>query len=583
MVKTLGVQNKEQSEFKMNFNAQVADILSSTLYQNRDLAVIRELISNALDSHVAAKVTEPIKVTLPTKKFPTFIVEDFGVGMSKEFLLDLYSTYFFSSKRETNDEVGGFGLGSKSPFAVSSSFNVLSRKDGMETHISCSKLGDNTPKVVVLSHKPTDKPNGTTISVPFGEIIKDTYHYYVYGYERWLQNNLFPTIPVEIYHTTQDITSTSKKFIRTISESTESIIKDNESIVSNGIIYGYWFYQIPNKVFNDSFEYYCKSYLAIRMPVGKLELTPSREHLTESQHNVDVINELFDEIYQKTLSDFKEKFPNDLPWDLYKKMFEGGYLLKEYFDTRNFTCSLQIYSNYSSPLNGKLCLSRFAFEDKSIFVKSSKVTSPKPFKSDTYSGTLFVGTEEVYEELSKLLTFDEVITAKEYSKYRKGRKIKISGMSLYVNSDFLGYTHNFYVSKKFAKQIPFLIGLFNFRTVSDKVYPEIKKTFEDSGISFNGEEQFIEELKKEPCIAESELQKEPLKSFQRYFFNKCTSLIIFPDDRASELKDLGFTLLTSESPTLKQIMKEAITYSLAQSFKTTDLDVIKNTLEYLYE
>ena len=147
MVKTLGVQNKEQSEFKMNFNAQVADILSSTLYKFRDLAVIRELISNALDSHVAAKVTEPIKVTLPTKEFPTFIVEDFGVGMSKEFLLDLYSTYFFSSKRETNDEVGGFGLGSKSPFAVSSSFNVLSRKDGMETHISCSKLGDNTPQL----------------------------------------------------------------------------------------------------------------------------------------------------------------------------------------------------------------------------------------------------------------------------------------------------------------------------------------------------------------------------------------------------------------------------------------------------
>ena len=591
MVKTLGVQNKEQSEFKMNFNAQVADILSSTLYEFRDLAVIRELISNALDSHVAAKVTEPIKVTLPTKEFPTFIVEDFGVGMSKEFLLDLYSTYFFSSKRETNDEVGGFGLGSKSPFAVSSSFNVLSRKDGMETHISCSKLGDNTPKVVVLSHKPTDKPNGTTVSVPWNTVFFKESIYFHRGYDVWLKYNLFPTLPVEVYTTTHGVTSTEKVHIKTIKPTTDSVLKNPASALSNGVIYGYWYYPVSDTFFYNDDKYYSKGNLVVRVPVGKLELTPSREHLAGSQHNLDVISEVYEEIHQKSFSEFKQQFPNDLPWDLYKKMYKEGCILKEYFDTNNFSDSLRIYKykNKNCPCKEKYPLTMLVFGTKNIFVKSSKVNSPKPFRTDTYEGTLFVGTEEAYKELSKLLTFDEVITAKEYSKYRKGRKIKISGMSLYVNSDFLGYTHNIYVSKTFAKQNPLLIDLFNrnrhqlFFTVSDKVYPEIKKTFEDSGISFNGEEQFIEELKKDHCIAESELQKEPLNSFQKNFFKKYTCLTIFSDDNAAELKDLGFSLLTPDSPTLKQIMKEAITYSLAQSFKTANLNEIKTILEYFYE
>ena len=586
---TLGVQNKEQSEFKMNFNSQVADILSSSLYKHRDLAVIRELISNALDSHAAAKVTEPIKVTLPTKEFPTFIVEDFGVGMSKEFLLDLYSTYFFSSKRETNDEVGGFGLGSKSPFAVSSSFNVLSRKDGMETHISCSKLGDNTPKVVVLSHKPTDKPNGTTVSVPFGEIIKDAYHYYASSYERWLQNNLFPTIPVELYHTTQDITSTSKKLIRTISESTESIIKDSEFIVSAGVIYGYWHYAVSDISFYNKNKYYCKGILVVRVPVGKLELTPSREYLTKSQHNIDVILEVYEEIYQKTLSEFKHKFPDDLPWDLYEKMYEEGYLLKEYFDTRDFSCSLQIYSNYASPLNGKLRLSSFAFKDKSIFVKSTKVTSPKPFKSDTYSGTLFVGTEEMYEELSKLLTFDEVLTAKEYSKYRKSTEVRFHDGRVFVNSNYVNHVNNFFLSKNFLDRFSTVAKLRNKSlvrgccVVNNTLYPKIKKAFKEANVPFKGEEEFIERLKKENYITKSELQKSNLSVLNQYFFRYETNLVILSDDEASELKEMGFPFLTADSPILKQIIKKAVMDILKNTFTTADLNEIKNILEYFDE
>lgn len=588
MVKTLGVQNKEQSEFKMNFNAQVADILSSTLYKHRDLAVIRELISNALDSHVAAKVTEPIKVTLPTKEFPTFIVEDFGVGMSKEFLLDLYSTYFFSSKRETNDEVGGFGLGSKSPFAVSSSFNVLSRKDGMETHISCSKLGDNTPKVVVLSHKPTDKPNGTTVTVPFGEVIKDSRQFYAMGYEQWVDYNLFPTCPVEFYHTIQDITSTSKKFIKTIDVSTENIIKNRDVFIESGVVYGYWYYRLPSLLPPRSEKYYTKKPLVIRIPVGKLELTPSREHLTESQHNSDVIYEICEEIYQNALSEFKKKFPNALPWDLYIKMYEEGEISKERIDLTQYNDKLRVYSQHGWKVLNKCTIAEFAFV-RNTFVKSSKVASPKPFNSDTCTGNLFVGNEEMYEELSKLITFDEVLTAKEYSKYRKPKEVRVYNGGVFVNSNYLNRVDDFFLPKNFLDRFSTVVELRNKSfvrgccVVNTTIYPKIKEAFKEANVPFKGEAEFIERLKKENYITKSELQKEHLSVLRDHFFRYNTELVILSDDEASELKEMGFPFLTADSPILKQIIKKAVMSILKNTFTTTDLDVIKNTLEYLDE
>jgi hypothetical protein len=54
--------------------------------------------------------------------------------MSHEDIMTLYTTYFASNKRDTNELNGCLGLGSKSPFAYTSQFWVTAYKDGKKRH-----------------------------------------------------------------------------------------------------------------------------------------------------------------------------------------------------------------------------------------------------------------------------------------------------------------------------------------------------------------------------------------------------------------------------------------------------------------
>jgi hypothetical protein len=79
----------------------------------------------------------------------------------------LYTTYFSSSKRETNELIGALGLGSKSPFAYTDSFNVISTKNGKTWTFSCVLGVEGVPQALKISEEETkDKPNGVLVSFP---------------------------------------------------------------------------------------------------------------------------------------------------------------------------------------------------------------------------------------------------------------------------------------------------------------------------------------------------------------------------------------------------------------------------------
>lgn len=124
---------EHQGNFKIKSSAKAFSILSSGLYSNKIKAVIRELSCNALDSHVeAGKADVPFDVHLPNAIEPYFSVRDYGVGLSHESVLDIYTTYFESTKTDSNDYIGALGLGSKSPFSYTDNFTVTAIYDGVK-------------------------------------------------------------------------------------------------------------------------------------------------------------------------------------------------------------------------------------------------------------------------------------------------------------------------------------------------------------------------------------------------------------------------------------------------------------------
>lgn len=160
----------EAQDFKIQASSKAFEILSSGLYNNREKAVVRELMCNAYDAHVAVgKKDIPFDVILPTRIEPYLIIKDYGTGLSEDDIYELYTTYFSSDKTDSNMFVGALGLGSKSPFSITDQFTVKSRFNGIETTYLCSISQSGTPQVSKVFETGTEEENGLTVQVSISE------------------------------------------------------------------------------------------------------------------------------------------------------------------------------------------------------------------------------------------------------------------------------------------------------------------------------------------------------------------------------------------------------------------------------
>ena len=165
----------EGKTFKIEDNVVLYNILSDRMYKNKVRAVIRELSTNAVDAQIeAGNLDTPIKVQLPTILEPTFSIRDYGIGLSSDDVMDLYTTYGSSTKRDSNLFNGALGLGSKSPFAYSKAFSVTSYFNGVK-HMFSVYSDNGLPKIAKLGEEKTDEPNGLLVSIPTED--KDLYKF----------------------------------------------------------------------------------------------------------------------------------------------------------------------------------------------------------------------------------------------------------------------------------------------------------------------------------------------------------------------------------------------------------------------
>lgn len=163
-IATLSANIAAPTEFKIRSTAKSFQILSSGLYSNKVRAVIRELSTNALDSHVAAgRADTPFEVHLPSMLEPWFSVKDFGTGLDAEQVASIYTTYFESTKTGSNDFIGALGLGSKSPFSYTDNFTITAIKGGVRRIYSAFINDVGVPSIAEMMTELTDEPNGVEI------------------------------------------------------------------------------------------------------------------------------------------------------------------------------------------------------------------------------------------------------------------------------------------------------------------------------------------------------------------------------------------------------------------------------------
>jgi hypothetical protein len=168
---TILQEGESQESIGMSLDLDSAQVLmqmlSKNLYSDAIGSTIRECASNALDSHRRAGIDKPIIVSLNRNNHDNyeFSVEDFGIGLDADDVVNIISKYGKSTKRNSNTELGMMGLGFKAPLAYTSTFYFTARKNGMERKYMMYE-GEEVNSIDLLHETPTDQPNGVKITIP---------------------------------------------------------------------------------------------------------------------------------------------------------------------------------------------------------------------------------------------------------------------------------------------------------------------------------------------------------------------------------------------------------------------------------
>lgn len=297
--------NIQGNTFSIKASPVAFDILSSKLYSNPTLAVVRELLTNAYDSQLAAgNPDKEIDVVFPTTLDNEFSIRDYGTGLSKEDVMSLYTTFFGSTKSDSNDFTGGFGLGSKTPFAYTSSFTVTSFYNGTK-YVFLATKKDGYPSILPISEESTTEPNGLYIRIPTASNDTDFFK----NAEDYL--SLIPEIKVKanktIVNNTPFITRYGVMLFNPVrvaagygwKKDTGTFIKQGQNTYRvDSYIYKH---KHPNlSKFRSSLD------IVYEVPIGTLAITPSREQLSNDGNNLAKLEDIlvdFDKGLQKLLED----------------------------------------------------------------------------------------------------------------------------------------------------------------------------------------------------------------------------------------------------------------------------------------
>lgn len=292
--------------------AHIMSVLTN-LYKNPELAVMREYFTNGLDAHIAVGQTKPVEVLLPTYDNPVYVVKDFGVGMSREDMFEIYSQYGASTKRDSNQQSGAFGLGAKSALTIATQFTVTSVKDGVKTVALVSKAESGINTLSILSEVKSDESHGTTVSIPIPDVHLFLSH--VEKFFRFVHPSKFKLFGKDVAY------QFSNHYEFTVSNgSTAFITKDNSrpygwgyrnniSVVMGSVGYEVDLGMLPSRnEYRDRIaEAIFQRGIGISANIGDVDLTPSREGLRYTDKTKKFIETALLESLAATLKRFKEE------------------------------------------------------------------------------------------------------------------------------------------------------------------------------------------------------------------------------------------------------------------------------------
>lgn len=332
----------ETKQFSIKASAKAFSILSSSLYQNKIRAIIRELSCNAIDAQKAAKSNRNFEITLPTSRMPLFKIRDYGTGISPEDINKVYTTYFESTKTTSNDMIGCLGLGSKTPFCYTDNFAVSSYYNGKKYSYAATISEDGMPTIHLVMEEDTSEPNGLEVS--FAVKIHDisSFDDEMRFVNFWLdtkpiftkQGNLTPDFSAHAEYTKSKLDSL-KVFECSVSGANVKIFKkdgydyNSDKRITNGsyvimgnVPYSLSLQNLPSLLPTER-RLDVDGFLHIEVPIGEVEPQASRESLSYSKSTISYLEKVIKDALAKCAADFSKEIDSaPSAFDAWKIVFD---------------------------------------------------------------------------------------------------------------------------------------------------------------------------------------------------------------------------------------------------------------------
>lgn len=297
----------------------------SNMYEDNIGSIVREITSNCFDSHRKKNTSEAVIVR---KKWNVenssydITFKDVGVGMNPDTMINIYSQYFNSTKRQSNLELGGFGLGSKSPLSYVDYFYITTWHNKRKYSYIYTKT-DTLPTLLCLDGY-LDEP------VPFSPYVKleegdipPAIQYYKYPLSEPSTEKNGSEITFEMQ--SADLFKFRNSLLKQLCYF-ENVYFDNWNISNSYKIYesetfrirdDYMYSEqlhivIDQVAYPVNFELLgrkeIKLPIAVKIPVGSVEIQLTRENIVYSNDTIKILNSYID----KAVKDIVERLNNSV-------------------------------------------------------------------------------------------------------------------------------------------------------------------------------------------------------------------------------------------------------------------------------
>lgn len=310
-----GVEKENFFRIDEEDTAGIFHILRSQLYSDKPFAVVREYSANAQDAHVEAGTPQrPIVVTLPTMLSPVLVIRDYGVGLDEDGIMRIFASYGKSTKKDSNEQVGMLGLGSKSAFCYGNTYEIASYYNGMKSVFTAYIDETNRGKIAKTFEAATTEENGIEITVPISKTDIGTFLTTAKKcYAHWSPRPIFKGVTQEMNEYLDNLHK-DKPF----KEGKGWKMMGTNSRIASVVIMGNISYPLNGAIFSESKDYNYSTLinsagLILTADIGDVMITASREALEYNTRTQAWVRSKIDDIIKTIESDLQkeiDKAPN---------------------------------------------------------------------------------------------------------------------------------------------------------------------------------------------------------------------------------------------------------------------------------